>query len=395
MENFDLVIVGGGLASARAIKSFRESGGEGSIALISKDSTLPYHRPPLSKKFLRGETDEEPLVEDEAFYRDHGVEVMLETAVSSVDVRERAVELEADRIGYRKLLLASGAWPRRLEVPGSELENVFTLRTVGNSKAIREAAAHAERAVVVGAGFIGMEVTASLRQLGKEVALLHLGRWLFDQLGVEQLSDELAALYVSKGVECVLGNEVEAFHGDGTLEAVTTKNGRRVEADLAVVGIGVAPVIDFLEDSGIALENGIVVNERFETNVPDVYAAGDVANFFDPLFQRRRRIEHWSNANYQGTEVGKVLAGADGGYDKVSDFFTEIFGITIRVFGDARRDAQVVVHGSLSEGMYALYGDDNGEVIGALSVGQPEDIEDLLKQQIRSHAPISAAVTIT
>jgi NADPH-dependent 2,4-dienoyl-CoA reductase/sulfur reductase-like enzyme len=394
MENFDLIIVGGGLASARAIKSFRESGGEGSIALISKDSTLPYHRPPLSKKFLRGETDEEPLVEDEAFYADHGVEVMLETAVSAVDVRERAVQLDRERLGYRKLLLASGAWPRRLQVPGADLENVFTLRTVGNSKAIREAAARAERAVTVGAGFIGMEVTASLRQIGKEIALLHLGRWLFDQLGVEQLSDELAALYDAKGVRLVLGNEVEAFHGNGRLEAVTTKNGRRVEADLAVVGIGVDPVTDFLDGSGIELSNGIVVNERFETNVPDVYAVGDVANFFDPLFQRRRRIEHWSNANYQGTEVGKILAGADGGFDTVSTFFTEIFGITIRVFGVAGRECQVVVRGSLAEGMYALYADEKGEIVGALSVGQPEEVEELLKQQIRSHAPLSHAISV-
>jgi NADPH-dependent 2,4-dienoyl-CoA reductase/sulfur reductase-like enzyme len=395
VKSFELVIVGGGLASARAIKSFREAGGEGSIALISKDSTLPYHRPPLSKKFLRGETDEEPLVEDEAFYSDHGVEVMLETAVSSVDVRERAVELDSERIGYRKLLLASGAWPRRLEVPGADLDNVFTLRRVVDSKAIREAAAGAERAVVVGAGFIGMEVTASLRQIGKEVAQVHLGRWLFDQLGVEQLSDELAALYHSNGVELVLGNEVAEFQGNGRLEAVTTKNGRRVEADLAVVGIGVDPVTDFLEGSGIELDNGIVVNQRFETNVPDVYAVGDVANFFDPLFERRRRIEHWSNANYQGTEVGKVLAGDGAGYDTVSTFFSEVFGITIRVFGDARRDAQVIVRGSLREGMYALYGDENEEVIGALSVGQPEEIEELLKQQIRSHAPLSDAITIT
>jgi NADPH-dependent 2,4-dienoyl-CoA reductase/sulfur reductase-like enzyme len=389
MRKFDVLIVGGGLSSARAIKSLREAGGEGSIALVSKDSTLPYHRPPLSKGFLRGETDDEPLVEDEAFYADHGVEVMLETAVSAVDVRERAVQLDTERIEYRRLLLASGAWPKQLAVPSADLKNVFTLRTVANSRAIREAAADAERAVIVGAGFIGMEVTASLRQIGKDVTQLHLGRWLFDQLGVEQLSDELAALYESKGVELVFGNEVDAFHGNGRLEAVTTKNGRRVEADLAVVGIGVDPVTDFLEGSGIVLDNGIVVNERFETNVPDVYAVGDVANFFDPLFQRRRRIEHWSNANYQGTEVGKVLAGADGGFDRVSEFFTQIFDITIKVFGDARRDAQVIVHGTLEEGMYALYGDENEEVIGALSVGQPEEIEELLKQQIRAHAPLN------
>jgi NADPH-dependent 2,4-dienoyl-CoA reductase/sulfur reductase-like enzyme len=394
VKDFQLAIVGGGLASARAIKSFREAGGEGGIALISKDSTLPYHRPPLSKRFLRGETDEEPLVEDEAFYADHGVEVLLETAVRKVDTGEHTVETADDTFRYAQLLLASGAWPRRLQVPGAELENVFTLRTVGNSKAIRAAAASAERAVIVGAGFIGMEVASSLNQIGKDVSLIHLGRWLFDQLGVEQLSDELAALYESKGVELVLGNEVEAFHGNGRLARVTTKNGREVEADLAVVGVGVDPVTDFLDGSGVEVDNGIVVSERFETNIPDVYAAGDVANFFDPIFGKRRRIEHWSNANYQGTEVGKVLAGADGGFNTVSQFFTEIFGITMRVFGDARRDAQVVVHGSLADGeMFALYGDENEEVIGALSVGQSDDVEELLKRQIATHAPLNELLT--
>jgi NADPH-dependent 2,4-dienoyl-CoA reductase/sulfur reductase-like enzyme len=392
VQKSDLVIVGGGLASARAIKSYRESGGEGSIALISRDSTLPYHRPPLSKRFLRGETDEEPLVEDEAFYRDHGVEVMLETSVTSVDTQGRAVELEAGHLGYEKLLLATGAWPRRLSVPGADLEGVFSLRTVANSKAIREAAAGARLAVIVGAGFIGMEVAASLRQLEKDVTMIHLGHWLFDQLGVEQLSGELAALYEEKGVRLVLGNEVEAFHGNGGVEKVTTKSGKEVETDLAVVGIGVEPITDFLEGSGIELDDGIVVDERFHTNVAGVYAAGDVARFYDPLFKKRRRIEHWSNANYQGTEVGKVLAGAEGGYNTVSTFFTEIFGITIKVFGDAKRDATCAVHGSLrDQDLYVLYGDENEEVIGALTVGQSEEVEELLKQQIATHATMSGA----
>jgi NADPH-dependent 2,4-dienoyl-CoA reductase/sulfur reductase-like enzyme len=395
MRQFDLLIVGGGLASARAIKSFRESGGEGSIAMASKDSTLPYHRPPLSKKFLRGETEEEPLVEDEAFYRDHGVEVLLETGVSSVDPRERTVELEGERLGYRQLLLASGAWPKRLPVPGMDLEGVFMLRTVANSRAIREAAAEAQTAVIVGAGFIGMEVTASLNQIGKDVSMIHLGRWLFDQLGVEQVSDELAALYDSKGVNLVLGHEVAAFNGDGRLQSVSTKNGRELEADLAVVGVGVAPLTDFLDGSGIEVDNGIVVDQRFQTNAPDVFAVGDVARFYDPLFQKHRRIEHWSNANYQGTEVGKILAGGDGGYDRVSEFFTEVFGITIKVFGDARPDCQVVVQGSLNDGqLYALYADENDEIVGALSVGQAEEVEELLRDRIRAHAPIGNGLTV-
>jgi NADPH-dependent 2,4-dienoyl-CoA reductase/sulfur reductase-like enzyme len=395
MRQVDLLIIGGGLASARAIKSFREAGGEDSIALVSKDATLPYHRPPLSKRFLRGETDDEPLVEDEAFYRDNGVDVMLETAVSSLDTRERTAQLDGEQLGYRRLLLASGAWPRKLDAPGADLDGVFTLRTVGDSKAIREAAAEVETAVIVGAGFIGMEVAASLNQLGKRVSMIHLGRWLFDQLGVEQLSDELAALYESKGVNLVLGHEVAAFEGSGRLQAVSTKNGRQVEGEMAVVGIGVTPLTDFVEGSEIAVDDGIVVDQGFRTNVPDVYAVGDVARFYDPLFDKHRRIEHWSNANYQGTEVGKVLAGADGGYDKVSEFFTEIFGITIRVFGDARRDCQVSVQGSLNDGqMYALYADENEEIVGALSVGQPEEIEDLLKERIKAHAPLGNGLAV-
>ena len=395
MPQFDLLIIGGGLASARAIRSFRESGGEGSIGLVSKDETLPYHRPPLSKRFLRGETDDEPLVEDKAFYEDHGVEVMLETAVSSLDTRERTAHVDGDQLGYRQLVLASGAWPRKLDAPGFDLDGVFMLRTVGNSKAIREAAADAETAVIVGAGFIGMEVAASLNQIGKDVSMIHLGRWLFDQLGVEQLSDELAALYESKGVNLVLGHEVASFEGNGRLQGVSTKNGRRVEADLAVVGIGVAPIIDFLDGSEITVDNGIVVDQGFRTNVPDVYAVGDVAQFYDPLFDKHRRIEHWSNANYQGTEVGKILAGAEGGYDRVSEFFTEIFGITIRVFGDARRDCQVSVQGSLNDDqMYALYADENGDIVGALSVGQPEEIENLLKERIKAHAPLGNGLAV-
>jgi NADPH-dependent 2,4-dienoyl-CoA reductase/sulfur reductase-like enzyme len=173
------------------------------------------------------------------------------------------------------------------------------------------------------------------------------------------------------------------------VQRVTTTNGHEVETDMAVIGVGVDPVTEYLTGSGVEVDDGIVVNQRFETNVPSVYAAGDVARFYDPIFGKHRRIEHWSNANYQGTEVGKVLAGAEGGYDTVSSFFTEIFGITIKVFGDARRDAQVVVRGSLRDGeLYALYADDNEEVVGALSVGQTDEVEELLKQQIRTHAPL-------
>lgn len=297
MRQFELAIVGGGLASARAIKAYREAGGEGRVVLFSKDAVLPYHRPPLSKAYLRDETDEAPLVEDEAFYARNDVEVLLGTSVSTVALGTRSLMTDdGRRYSYRKLLIATGAQPRRLNVAGADLHAVFTLRSLADSGAIRDAAGGAARAVVVGGGFIGMEVAASLRRLGLEVTLIHLGSGLFDQLGSPELSDQLASLYREHGVDLLLEEEVAAFGGDGQLRYVQTRSGVRVDADLAVVGVGVVPNVDFLAGSGLALENGVVVSERFQTSMAGIYAAGDVANFFDPLFGRQRRIEHWSNA---------------------------------------------------------------------------------------------------
>jgi 3-phenylpropionate/trans-cinnamate dioxygenase ferredoxin reductase component len=390
MMKSKLVIAGGGLTAARAIKSYREAGGEGTIMLVAQEATLPYHRPPLSKRYLRGATREIPYVEDEAFYREHDVEVLLETAVVGVDPATRSVTLDDSvRLPYEKLLVATGATPRRLPVPGAELEGVFGLRTVVDSAAIREAAKTRSRAVVVGGGFIGMEAAASLRRLGLEVTLIHLGRGLFDQLGSVELSDRLAELYRGEGVGLLLGEEVASFGGDGALEHVETKRGRRIPADLAVVGVGVVPNVDFLSSSGITVDNGVVVNARFEASAPGVYAAGDVASFFDPLYERQRRIEHWSNASYQGAEVGRILAGAEGGYDHVSSFFSEVFGTTIKAFGDVSRFDTLTAEGTLADGFLAAYGD-AGRLVGAVTVGQSDELEELVRDLIAERAPADA-----
>jgi NADPH-dependent 2,4-dienoyl-CoA reductase/sulfur reductase-like enzyme len=388
MKSFELVIVGGGLAAARAIKSYRQVGGPGQIALLSRESDLPYHRPALSKRYLRGETTDAPFAEDASFYRDHDVEVLLETSATAVDTGSRTVVTDANRFRYGKLLIATGATPRRLKVPGAELEGVHALRTLRDSQAIREAARSAERAVVVGGGFIGMEVAASLRQLGLAVTLIHLGSGLFDQLHSSQLSDELAALYREHGVELLLEQEVAGFGGDDRLSYVETKSGLCVEAELAVVGVGVTPNVAFLADSGLALDNGVVVNQRFQTQAAGVFAAGDVANFFDPLYSRQRRIEHWSNANYQGTEVGKILAGDGGGYDTVSSFFSEVFGTTVKVFGDVSRFDELTTEGSLRSGALLTSYGDSGRLVGALTVGAGDELETLLKDLISEHAPM-------
>jgi NAD(P)H-nitrite reductase large subunit len=178
MKKFELVIAGGGLTPARAIKSYRASGGSGQIALLSTERDLPYHRPALSKRYLRGETTDAPFAEDPAFYRDHDVEVLLETTATGIDTQARTLATDAGTFHYNKLLIATGATPRLLQVPGAGLEGVYALRTLRDSQAIRAAAGSAERAVVVGGGFIGMEVAASLRQLDLTVTLIHLGRGL-------------------------------------------------------------------------------------------------------------------------------------------------------------------------------------------------------------------------
>ena len=253
MKKFELMIAGGGLTAARAIKSYRESGGDGPIALISNERDLPYHRPALSKRYLRGETTDTPFAEDAHFYRDHDVEVLLETTATAVDIRARTLTTDAGTFQYDKLLIATGATPRELALPGAGLESVYALRTLRDSQAIRAAAASAERAVVVGGGFIGMEVAASLRQLGLSVTLIHLGRGLFDQFGSDALSEELAALYRGHGVELLLQEEVAGFGSDDQrrLSYVETKSGLCVEAEIAVVGVGVVPNVDFLADSGL------------------------------------------------------------------------------------------------------------------------------------------------
>jgi 3-phenylpropionate/trans-cinnamate dioxygenase ferredoxin reductase component len=387
MRSEKLVIAGGGLTAARAIKSYREAGGEGSVTLVSEEATLPYHRPALSKRYLRGEATEIPHVEDEAFYREHDADVHLETRVAAVDLTTRSLTFDgATRLPYDKLLLATGATPRRLSVPGSDLGGVFSLRTIGDSAAIRDAARAAERAVVVGGGFIGMEAAASLRRLGLAVTVIHLGKGLFEQFGSTDLSEQLAELYREHGVDLLLEQEVASFGGDGSLTHVQTKSGLRIGADIAVVGVGVTPNVDFLAGSGLALDNGVVVDARFEASAPDVYAAGDVANFFDPLYGRRRRIEHWSNASYQGTEVGRILAGADGGYDIVSSFFSEVFGTTIKVFGDVSRFETLTTEGSLDDGLLAGYGNES-RLVGALTVGQSDELEALIKELIMARAP--------
>jgi NADPH-dependent 2,4-dienoyl-CoA reductase/sulfur reductase-like enzyme len=381
-----LVIIGGGLATARAVKSYREAGGDDPILILSADSSIPYHRPPLSKRYLRGEIEADgTYVEQAGFYAEQGAELRLETVVSRVG--ERELELAGgERVPFARLVLATGATPRRLDVPGGDAGHAFTLRTLADSTAIRAAAAAAQRAVVVGTGFVGLEVAASLRQLGLDVTIVDRGTQLFRPLAAPVFSEYLAGLYRRHDVELVLGDDVAELTGG----AVRTVSGRELAADLVVAGIGVTPNVEPLEGSAVEVDDGVLVNERFETSVPGIWAVGDAARFFDPLCARTRRIEHWSNANYQGTELGKLLAGAGGGYDTVSSFFSELFGLSIRVLGALEVHDDQQLDGSFEDGKATLLYLAGGTIVAALAMGREDEELERLTGLIRGRASLSA-----
>jgi len=384
----EIFIAGGGLTAARVAQGYREAGGTDHVTLLASERHPPYHRPPLTKRLLRGESDPpDTFVATPDDFRALDVDLRLETPVASLDLERRAVTLETgEAVPYERLVIATGATPRRLPVPSGELEGVRTLRTLDDSLGLREATDSADRVVVIGTGFIGLEVTASLRARGVEVTIVDVATAPFQALGAPIFSEFLTRLYREHGVEMLLGDGIEGFNGNGRLQSVRTASGRDIEADIAVVGIGVAPSTAWLEGSGLELDNGVLVDSRFHASAEDVFAAGDVANFEDPVFKRRRRIEHWSNADYQGRLLGKVLAGEDVAYDRVSAFFTELFGTTYRFFGDSEGTERQELEGGFAEGRAIVRYFEGDRLRAALATGLSADEQQEIECRIREEA---------
>jgi len=383
-----IVIVGGGLAAARVAQSYRESGGTDRVAILASESHPPYHRPPLTKRLLRGEAEPpDTFVASPDDFRELDVDLRLGSPAAGLDLAAGTVTLESGKdIAYERLVIATGATPRSLPVPGAELEGVRTLRTLDDSLALRAAADSARRVVVIGTGFIGLEVTASLRARGVEVTIVDAATAPFQALGAPDFSAFLADLYREHGVELLLGDGIEGFFGDGRVESVHTASGHEIDADLVVVGVGVAPTTGWLEGSGVELDNGVVVDSRFRASADGVFAAGDVANFEDPVFGRRRRIEHWSNADYQGRLLGKALAGEHVEYDRVSAFFTELFGTVYRFFGDSQDADRQELEGSFAAGRAAVRYFEGDRLRAALTTGLTDEEEKALEASIREAA---------
>ncbi len=384
----DILVVGGGLAAATAIETMLTSGVEGRrILLLSAEPELPYHRPPLSKGYVLGRVTRESLfVRPQRFYENAGVAVRLGVLVSRVDTERRSVTTKAgEKVEYEKLLLATGCTARTLDVPGNTLPNIFTLRTLACADRLKSALRTAKTAVIVGGSFIGMELAAACAQSGIRTTLLHRGKEIFEKLGSTEASAFFSQTFAERGVTIRTEDEALAFEPTPRSSAVTvqTRRGDTLRADMVAVGVGVVPETSYLAGSGVRVENGIIANEYLETSVPGVYAAGDVANFFDPLYGRQRRIEHWDTAIQHGRVAGKNMAAARPEdripYDSVSYFFSDVFDTSFEYFGDAAGGTRTVTRGSFDDRSVTVFFLEDRAVRAAFTMGRPRERQALMR----------------
>src|SRR5881397_2299007 len=336
MKRPPIVIVGASLAGGTAAVALREEGFDGDIVLIGAEAQLPYNRPPLSKGYLRGQDRfEDQLVRPASYYAEQRIGLELGVRATAVDPKDKLVELDGGkRVAYDRLLVATGGRNRTLSVPGATLEGVFQLRTVADCDRIRAATRRARRAVVMGLGFIGSEVSASLRQLGIEVAAVEGARVPLARVVGDEVGQVLTAIHREKGVELVLEDSVAAFEGSGRVERVRTKKGLVLQCDMVVAGIGIVPNIELLAAAGAQVDNGVLVDERCRTSLSDVFAAGDVTNHLHPIFGRLR-VEHWNNGYQQGRAAARSLLGGEQSYDYIHSFWSDQYEHSIEYVGFA------------------------------------------------------------
>jgi 3-phenylpropionate/trans-cinnamate dioxygenase ferredoxin reductase subunit len=371
------VTVGAALAGASAAAALREGGFDGDITLIGAEKQLPYNRPPLSKGYLRGQDRfEDQLVNPAAYYPEHGVTLRLGVRAEAVDPTRKVVSLErGEEIRYDRLLVAIGGRNRTLTTPGAELPGIFQLRTVEDCDRIRASATPGRRAVVVGLGFIGSEVAASLRQMGLEVTAVEghpvpLARVLGPEVG-----GVLAGIHREKGVELVLEDSVAAFEGAGRVQRVRTKKGRALECDFVVAGIGIVPNAELLAAAGATVDNGVLVDELCRTSLPDVYAAGDVANHLHPVFGRLR-VEHWNNGSRQGRAAARAMLGGPEPYDYLHSFWSDQYEHVVEYVGFAAAWDRLVFRGDPASRRFLGFYLKDGIVRAAVGLNRGGDPED-------------------
>ena len=386
------VIVGASLAGAKAAETLRAEGFDGRLVLIGEEAERPYERPMLSKEYLRGEKPAAKLyVHDEGFYADNGIELMTGTRVQSLDPGAHEITLAGGaRMSYSRLLLSTGAAPRRLPLPGADLPGVAYLRAMGESDALRAAITAASRVVVIGAGWIGSEVAASARHLGAEVAIVAPEAVPLVRVLGPEVGGVYRDLHAGHGVDLHLSTQIEAIVGDGAASGVRTTDGVVIEGDLVVVGVGVTPRVELAKLAGLTVENGIVVDEFLATSVPDVFAAGDVAATWNTRYNKRIRMEHWANALNQGPVAARNMLGQHTAYEKLPYFYSDQYDLGVEYNGYADDWDRVVVRGDRSGREFLAFWLKDGRVLAGMNVNI-WDVTDVIQTLIRSGARVDKA----
>jgi len=394
MDEYRFVILGGGMVAGYAAKQLVESGLKpGELAILSADTSVPYERPPLSKDFLSGkETEDAIRINPQDFYRQHGIELKLGCEISAVDPKRKRLTLKSGgEVGFSKLIVATGARPRTLGVAGAQLHNLHYLRSLDDSKAIRHSVETAKRAVVIGGGFIGMEVASVLAQKNLEVTMVLSDDRIWKRFFSPQMSGFFEAYYAARGVRFIKAATITELRGDGAVSAAVLSDGRAIACDMVVAGIGVQPVTDVLSNSGIDVGDGVNVNEYLETSQPDIYAAGDVANYQDVLFGKRRRVEHWDNAVSQGQYCARALMGERAPFKHVPYFFSDVFDLSYEYWGDTAGAEQVVHRGDLSSNSFSVWWLRQQRIVAAFTMNRPEEERDVAPKWIETKPSVSAA----
>ncbi|MFN8161127.1 MAG: FAD-dependent oxidoreductase [Solirubrobacterales bacterium] len=389
MGDHGVLIVGGGLAAQRCAETLRRRGYEGPVRILGAESEAPYDRPPLSKEVLAGRMGpEQTAFRGSDWYEDNAVELILSRSADRLDTVGRRVELDDGMsLSYGKLLIATGASPRRLGF----LEgygNVHALRTAADAKRLRDELARAARLAVVGAGFIGQEVAATARSAGLEVIVIEaLETPLEGVLGAE-VGRWFATLHSDQGVELRLGARLEGAVGNGSVEQLVLAGGERVDCDAVVVGVGSVPAAAWLEGSGLD-PGGVRTDTAGRTGIPDVFAAGDVACSFDPRFGSHARSEHWDAASWEGAAVARAILGEYPGTPPLPGFWSDQYGLRVHYVGHAHRSDAVYVEGQMSSRDFVAVYTRSGLPVAGLAVGRPRAIPKLRKQIDEAHFPAS------
>ena len=386
MQQQTFVIVGAGLAGAKAAETLRSEGFDGRVVLLGAESERPYERPPLSKEYLRREAGREKVyVHEDRFYEENEIDLRVRTSVAAIDAAAREAVLDSgERVAFDRLLLATGAAPRKLGVPGHELEGIHYLRDVEDSDLLRSRLdAGSGHVVVIGAGWIGAEAAASARTKGLDVTLVEMTDVPLERVLGRVLGEIYRDIHVEHGVDFRGGVALERFEGSRAVERVVLADGSSIDCDFVVVGVGVSPRVQIAEASGIAVDNGVLVDARLETSVPGVFAAGDVANAWHPFFEQRIRVEHWANALNQGPAATRNMLGAEEPYERLPYFFSDQYEVGMEYSGYATDWDEVVFEGDVAAREFIAYWLRRGRVVAGMNVNV-WDVTEAIQEQIRS-----------